>query len=490
MVQIQNYLQKTNYSKGNNSLPLLNSLFTDQMSQFSPYTEDNTFKNFMRWARKSPQLLGFGNLIATDMLSDEVEFTPVEEGTSGRNKVIKARKFWNKNQGEDVTEESIYDFLFNGIGFNWIGKISEKEGKELCSEALKNVMPEMKEHELEFKASELYLNLSNTNKDQFVKKLRHVAASTMKINPDEHGVVGYTQRVGVNIRTFTPDEIIAFKMMPLDGKVYPFPPMEALMSEIYLLWLITQNYVSFFENGGKPDNVFILPKEIAGSKNHEYLIETLKKYKKIQNKHGNLVFTGDLQVEKLMDVEHQMENKDLGLYLVSVLAMFYGIPVGRLPFLVGKAAAGGDSGGLADSGYWRKISVWQSKFEAGYNRALWEPYFGVRMKFRRGYLQDEVRETQNEMQRVQIAEQKLSLGLMTVEGAGRYLKIDEEEVAKAQAQKKKREDEEIMKSGMLNQNLNNNDDVIKERDAKNKAKTKQKTQNENQKNAGGKKINP
>jgi hypothetical protein len=113
------------------------------MSQFSPYTEDNTFKNFMRWARKSPQLLGFGNLIATDMLSDEVEFTPVEEGTSGRNKVIKARKFWNKNQGEDVTEESIYDFLFNGIGFNWIGKISEKEGKELCSEAFKNVMPEM-----------------------------------------------------------------------------------------------------------------------------------------------------------------------------------------------------------------------------------------------------------------------------------------------------------------------------------------------------------
>ena len=112
------------------------------------------------------------------------------------------------------------------------------------------------------------------------------------------------------------------------------------------------------------------------------------------------------------------------------------------------------------------------------------------MKFRRGYLQDEVRETQNEMQKVQIVEQKLALGLITVEGAGRYLKIDEEEIERAQAQKEKRDEAEVVKSGMLKQNLNNNDDVIKERDAKNKAKTKQTTQNNNQQNAGGKKINP
>ena len=152
---------------------------------------------------------------------------------------------------------------------------------------------------------------------------------TIKIHSDEYEVLKYIQRVGVNTKTFSPDEILVFKLMPLDGKVYPFPPMEAILSEIYLLWLITQNYVSFFENGGKPDNVFILPKELAGSPNHKYLIDTLKKYKKIQNKHGNLVFTGDLNVQKLMDVDQQMENKDLGLYLISVVAMMYGIPVNR-----------------------------------------------------------------------------------------------------------------------------------------------------------------
>ncbi len=490
MVQIQNYLQKTTNIQRSSELPLLNSLFSTGYSALSPYSEDNTFKTFMKWARKSPQLLGFLNLIATDILSDEIEFIPLDgNNSSGRNKVIKARAFWDMNRGEDVTEETIYDFLLNGIGYNWIGKISPIEGKEFCMDSLRKVIPEEKEEVLEFKADQLYHRLYLTNKDKFIKKLRHVAASTMKINTDKYEVINYVQRVGTNLKEFKKDEIITFKMMPFDGKVYPFPPMEAILAEVYLLWLITQNYVSFFENGGKPDNVFILPKEIAGSKNHSYLINTLKKYKKIQNKHGNLVFTGDLTVEKLMDVEHQMENKDLGLYLVSVLAMFYGIPVGRLPFLVGKAAAGGDSGGLADSGYWRKISVWQSKFEAGYNRELWGPYFGVKMKFRRGYLQDEVRETQTEMQRTQIAEQKLRLGLWTLEEAGKYLKIENDIIKKAQEEKLKR-DESEMRSGMQNQNLNNNGDVQRERDAKNKAKKKQMTQNNNQQNAGGKKINP
>ena len=43
---------------------------------------------------------------------------------------------------------------------------------------------------------------------------------------------------------------------------------------------------------------------------------------------------------------------------------------------------------------------------------------------------------------------------------------------------------------MLNQNLETNDNVMKNQDAKNKAKKKQDTQKKNQQNAGGKKINP
>ena len=47
-----------------------------------------------------------------------------------------------------------------------------------------------------------------------------------------------------------------------------------------------------------------------------------------------------------------------------------------------------------------------------------------------------------------------------------------------------------MKTGLQRQNLENNDNVQKNQDAKNKAKKKQETQNNNQQKAGGKKINP
>jgi hypothetical protein len=442
----------------------------------------------MTWARRSPQLIGFLRIIANDILSDKRKFKPLSK-ESGRNKIIRAKQFWDINKGLEITEETIYDLLITGIGYNWVGKISDSQLKEFCCEILTALDPGMEKKEFEYKSDMLFEELKQSAPDKMAKKWRHVASSTMTMHTNEYEVLKYIQRVGVNIKEFSPEEIMKFKLMPFDGKVFPYAPLESLLAEIYLLWMITQNYISFFENGGKPDNVFILPKELAGSKNHSYLIETLKKYKKIQNKHGNLVFTGDLTIEQLMKVEDQMENKDLSLYIVGVLAMFYNIPVARIPFLVGKSANNGDAGGIGDTGYWRMISVTQSKLEEVYNSELWRPFFGVELEFSRGYLQDEVRETQTEMQKTQIVEQRLNLGLITLEEAGRYLNIDDEVIKEAQEEKKKRDDEAI-KSGMLNQNLNNNKKVIPNQDSQNKAAQKSSTQNNNQTNAGGKKVNP
>ena len=487
MVQIQQYLTNTNDFQNQKPLPFLNSLFVERFSKFNPYSQDNNFKTYMTWARRSPQLMGFLRIMVNDILSDKREFKPLDK-KSGRDKVLNAKKFWDKNKGMQVMEETGYDLFITGIGYNWIGKLSDSQVKEFSEDILKQANPGLEQKEFEYKAHLLSEDLKKNSSDKFVKKWRHVAASTMTMHTDEYEVLSYIQRVGVNTKEFSTEEIMPFKLMPLDGKVYPYAPLESLLAEIYLLWMITQNYISFFENGGKPDNVFILPKEIAGSKNHEYLIETLKKYKKIQNKHGNLVFTGDLSIEQLMKVEEQMENKDLSLYIVGVLAMFYNVPVSRIPFLIGKAANQGDSGGLADAGYWRMISVLQSKLEEVYNSELWVPYFGVEFKFSRGYLQDEVRETQTEMQKTQLVEQRLNLGLITIEEAGRYLNIEIEIIREAQAEKKKRDAE--IESKMLRQNLNNNKDVMRNPDQKLKAQKKQTTQNNNQTNAGGKKINP
>jgi hypothetical protein len=350
------------------------------------------------------------------------------------------------------------------------GKTPKEKVKELCNNISKKIF-EKKERSI--KSEMLYNEITKSDSFVGIKKIRHIPATTVSIRNDSYDILQYIQRVGVNTKVFEKDEVIQFNLIPLDGKVYPFSPMEALLSEIYLLWLITQTHVSFFENGGHPDKVFMLPKEIAGSKNHQYLIETLQKYKKIQNKHGSLVFTGELKIEDLQKIENQMEHRELGLYVVGVLAMMYGIPSGRIPFLIGKAANNGDAGGLADSGYWRKISVWQSKIEELYNKHIFNPYFKLNMYFKRQYKQDEVREVQIEMTKTQVAEQRMRMGIWTRYEVGKYLDVPPEVIDQA-----KIEQEEYQKSQMLLQNSAPNNNVLPEPDKQLKNSVKKNTQDE------------
>lgn len=492
MVQITKYVEMANQSNDHTPTPFINSIFVNLNTLYVQTGEEHGFKTFMKWARRSPELMGLINIIATDILSDKIEFKPLEgDKRSGRNRILKAKEFWNVNAGLEVMEQTIYDELLAGIGYNWVGKVKESEMREYARLIAKESFPKLNGRELQFRENQTYEMIARGEVSSLAKKFRHIPASTVKIVSDMHEPKAYVQQVGPNKKVFSTEEVLVYKLMPFDGKIYPFPPMECILAEVYLLWLINQNYISYFENGGHPDKVFVLPNELANSRNHTYLVETLKKYKKIENKHGNLVFTGDLKIEDLMNAESQMEHKDLGLYLVGLLAMFYGIPVGRIPFLIGKAANNGDAGGLADSGYWRKISVWQSKIENTINSGLWRPYFGVEMKFSRGYMQDEVRETQNDINRTSVAEQRLRLGLWTVEDAAEYCGIDPEEVGEAQAQKEERDAKQMqMQTGMKGQLADNNGNVMKEPDKRAADKRRQDTQNNKQTAAGGKKINP
>ena len=55
------------------------------------------------------------------------------------------------------------------------------------------------------------------------------------------------------------------------------------------------------------------------------------------------------------------------------------------------------------------------------------PEFKVRMRFKRTYKEDEVRESQVDKIRTDVAEQRMKLGLFTREAALRYLLIDDED---------------------------------------------------------------
>lgn len=456
-------LQLRNYQRNpitvNKGFPLLNSLFVENYSLFGNYQQETSYKRFMHWIRKSPQIMGLLNIIACDILSDDIHFVPFEKNASARNRKLAANKFFSQQNGRDIIESMIYDLLYSGQGYIWKGKLDDKKVKSIVSKY------ETKE------ISTAIDTLKKDSPDLFLKKISVIPSSTVSPQNNEYEITKYIQRVGTNTKVFDVEEVIRFQLMPIDGKVQGFAPLEALLTEVYLLWLISQNNVSYFENGGSPDKVFILPKEMANSKNHAYLVEALKKYKQVENRHGNLVFTGDIKIEDLQKTEMQMEHRELSLYLTSVIAMFYGIPVGRIPFLIGKAANNGDAGGLADSGYWRKISVLQSKIEERMNNDLWIPYFGVQMRFGRGYKQDEVRETTIEKTKTDIAEQRIRLGLWTSSAAAEYLDIDEDVLMEAQAELKKREQDF---QNNFNQKYMTDNEVMKEPDSLQKASVKRK----------------
>ena len=206
MVRLQQYLKKTNDFQDDRHLPLLNSLFIERFSEFNPYAKDNTFKTYMKWARRSPALMGFINILTTDILSDSATFEPLEcKSSSGRNRVKQAEQFWLNNDGDLVLEESLADMFINGIGYNWLGVIDDIQLKEFCDELSERIY---ETKEVKEKSVSMFRSLKRNKPEHIVKKLRYIAASTVSIHTDQYEPIKYIQRVGANIKKFNPEEII------------------------------------------------------------------------------------------------------------------------------------------------------------------------------------------------------------------------------------------------------------------------------------------
>ena len=194
MVQLQQFLKTNLGLQSDKPLPLLNSLFSSKFSLFSQDSSEQSFKTYMRRARRSPQVMGLIDVITIDMISDGVEFKPIDK-ENGEEKVEKAEKFWLMNHGKDVAQETIYDMLLNGIGYNWRGAIGEAQLKEFCKEIVHITSPEMKAANVLLNVDRLTQKIKSDQADRLVRKLRHVASSTVTIISDEHEPTSYVQRV-------------------------------------------------------------------------------------------------------------------------------------------------------------------------------------------------------------------------------------------------------------------------------------------------------
>jgi len=465
--------------------PIMNSLpYSGLYGRSILGATNNTYQRFWKWFKSSPELIGTINLLTTDIIGDRPKFTDMEGKPLGRNKRQQAEKFWKGNRVKETIKAILYDMFVTGDGYGWIGKLSQQQRIDIVKEAMGKIYPRLSIKE-KSQFNRLAIKAAQDEDLKTPKKFDYIASSTVSIDATEQEIKKYIQNVRGRSVVFNPPEIIHFRLMTMDGMYNGFSPIEGLAAEIALLRLIDKNMIAYLENGGSPEKMYILPDEIANSTNHQFLVQTLQKYKMIQNRHGNLVFTGNVNVEDLSGNPKDLEFKELALYILSKVAWAFNIPVTRMPFLIGSSATSGDSGGMAESGYWNMISEKQDMIEDLLNLQLFEP-FGIMIELNRKYKQDEVREAQTDSMNADTVTKYQDIyskqnKKLTVDSINRLLNFNNEDLEEipekelmSQEQSTGMMNRNLMEqsTGMMNRNLMADKDIQKEPDNRKRANTK------------------
>ena len=371
------------------------------------------YKRFWRWFRTRPEFYSVINIPITDTVGGKVEYTDTKGNPLGRNKRLFAEKFWKTNNIREVMKAVDFDRYVTGDGYGFKGKLSKKEIKRSLINLKKksNLISKDNYKRLGFKDSSSlssYLWMKSVMDEDLTepKSFSYVASSTMGIETDKHQVLGYRQRASGEEQLYTPEEIIHLVLNRLDGHVEGFSPIQAMAMEMYLIMMVKENMVAFFENGASPSKIYSLPDvKTVEDPNYRSLIDLLRESKKVINSNGSLVYVGNLKVDDLGSSPKDMEYKDLAMWVVSNMAFAFQIPSTRIPFLLsgsGGAVNKGDSGGVSDGGYWRMIETQQDYLEDIYNQQLFSE-LGFHINFVRGNKQDKIRDTQALVQQIDAA---------------------------------------------------------------------------------------
>jgi hypothetical protein len=391
------------------NMPMINSIATSAQNVFSEVSQTRKKRALMAWYKHIPELTAFVNKVAIDSTS-RWHFTTVSPTESGRNKILKANKFAQAVVLGQTMNSQMSDMLITGDGFGWMGFLRDKDVRDKIRKSVNRsgLFLELKEkHKLfedlyskawtDKKQVEGFHDTSAIDEDLLrPRKYRCIASSTVEILFNQFDIFGYRQLVGTNVINFDPKEIIHFTLMKRDGKVNGFTPVEAVLVQLELLRQMWQNQLSLHRNGGSPDKIFSLENVNPNSPAFRNIEQQLSKYRIVENKHGNMLWTGKLQVHELQQLD-QMQFKDLGLYITGLVAMQWGIPKSSIPYIIGSANTKENTGGNEERGYWEVVKNFQENFSEIMNTQLWIPHFGVKIAFMNPFLQMDI---QNENARM------------------------------------------------------------------------------------------
>lgn len=490
-------------SKAPKNRPMLNEV---------PYTQKNggirtpsnpqlKKKQFVDWFMTRPELCAPVTIRVNDTIKD-VEFYDVDGSPLGRNKYIQAMKFWNDNQLYKRLKSYQFDRIITGSGFLWKGSASNMRGakkedyiknmKQIATRTARQALGGIQTREVDMLADKLFLRAM----DEDLRKVRivdYIASSTVRIEHDGYDVLSYIQVNGVNTETFSPEEIIHTPFMDVNGKVDGFTPIMSLGYEMVLVWAIKENMLSYFRNGAVTGKMIILPDEIANSENFKWLKAELMNNGILENRHGHLLLTGNIDVKDLEDGLKDMDFENLFLHIKSNVANALLVPLSRMGDLA-SSGGGSDAGGLSDSGYWSSIESDQRVIEMDLNSQLFNS-LGFSIKFKKPYKIDEVREAQAAVQNISFILQadnglrnshkkrlKLESYLNMISGNSREISISDVEDLPKDMQMNG-----FQKNDLLNQSFMKDNEVMLSKGQQNKAEQKKTEAKNNPKgsNQGG-----
>ncbi len=395
----QNFSPNSNVSAISKPYPMLNVVSDSLSNYFFTQTQTRKKKWLMQWYSSIPELTGMVNKVARDICGD-FHFEPInpdEVGKTGRNKIFKANKFCAEIGYKKQKLMQIIDRLVTGESFAWKGKISDKQIKDTITKHL-NFRPFVEQkvktalsahifHEL--KATEGFGGSGFDEDFLMPRKYRTVASTTMEIVHDTFDVIGFRQIVAGKHKPFDLKEIIHSTFGQIDGKVSGFTPVESIVVQLELLRFMWQNMLAYERNGGGPDRMFVLKNIRPGDPAYARMKNQLEKYKLVQNKHGDLLFTGDVSVENLEQLD-KMQFKDMGLYIMGIMALQWELPKSSLPMVIGGTNTKDDTGGNSERGYWDNIEFSQEMDSETENSQLWIPHFGVKLVYDRKFVQKDI----------------------------------------------------------------------------------------------------
>lgn len=421
-------IKETVYSK-----PLINENIISTQKDILKRTQPMNYKSLLRYITSTPELIGMIESIVTDLMSDGYDFIPVRGDNRakkfGERNVRRAHEFYTQNLMQEQLAMIFRDELMLGNGYLWKGKTSEKHLKKQIKELTNNFDFQSKKAS-KFLYTAAMKEFSSQGIDLFnTKRVEALASSSIRIGWDRFKTEKYIQSVGTDIAEFSPEEIIHFRYMYLDGKQYGFTPAKSLLAEMEMLGNLKDSIQAYFSNGGSPIKAYILPKESHNSPNHKALIQQLREKKNVQSWYGNLVFTGDIEIKDISAGMKEMQFQDLALYITGLFALAWNVPISRIPFLLGKQSQTSSADSQGDAAYWRKISAMQTYTEDLLNTKLFVPEYGVKFRFKRGYKQDEVRESQILTMNLSALDSMLNLGIkLTPEKVRSMLCLRDEDI--------------------------------------------------------------